>query len=461
MHLNRYSMKTNNLAIYALLLAGTAALGSCTLDDVEDPNNPSITSVTNNATRGQLQTLVTGLEDLSKSYVSTTANAEGTFGREVWYFNYNDSRNVQQWTGMTVTVPDENFYGVGGIYSTPYRAVKQANVLISAAQNTNAVTTEERLAYSGFAKTIQGYQLLVPANAQYENGIRIDVADENHPGPFVSYQEALKGIQQILQSGYDDLTKAGGIQLPFKLTNGYSGFNSPAGLAKVNRALAARVAIYQADGAAALNYLKDSFFDLNGDLDLGPAHVYGAPPESYNPFYYVLGADIRTLPVPHPQFVEEAIPGDKRIKQKIYVRDKEIVNTVGKVPLASRYQDKRWESNTSPIKYIRNEELILIYAEANILTNNLDEAVRAINVIRQAAEIGNYDGEKTVAALTDELLFQRRYSLWFEPAGHRWVDMRRYNRLDQISTELDQGTIFKQLARPENENNWDKYVLTH
>lgn len=129
--------------------------------------------------------------------------------------------------------------------------------------------------------------------------------------------------------------------------------------------------------------------------------------------------------------------------------------------MATRYQDKRWPTNTTPLKFIRNEELVLIYAEANILTGNLDEAIHAINIIRQAAEIGDYQGDKTVPALIDELLFQRRYSLWFEPAGHRWVDMRRYDRLDQISTELDGGTIFKQLARPENENNWDIYVANH
>lgn len=60
-------MKTNKATLYVLLFAGVAAFNACTLDNIEDPNNPSITSVTNNATRGQLQTLVTGLEDLSKS----------------------------------------------------------------------------------------------------------------------------------------------------------------------------------------------------------------------------------------------------------------------------------------------------------------------------------------------------------------------------------------------------------
>ena len=38
---------------------------------------------------------------------------------------------------------------------------------------------------------------------------RIDVADENHPGPFLPYQEALAGIQKILQEGFDELRQAG------------------------------------------------------------------------------------------------------------------------------------------------------------------------------------------------------------------------------------------------------------
>ena len=33
----------------------------------------------------------------------------------------------------------------------------------------------------------------------------------------------------------------------------------------------------------------------------------------------------------------------------------------------------------------------------------------------------------------DELLYNRRYSLLFE--GHRWLDMRRYGRLDDLLLE--------------------------
>lgn len=444
--------------IHYILLVGLLYFNSCQLDEIEDPNNPSITLVSKNATKGQLQTLITGLEATSKGYLSTTANALGTFGRDIWYFNYNDGRNVQYWTGQGGRVPDADFYGVGSIYTSPYQTIKQANTLINAVNNTEAVNAQEKLAYLGFAKTIEGYQYLVPATTQYKNGIRIDVSNESKPGPFVSYEEALKAIRDVLDEGYKNLTDAGNVTLPFSLTKGYAGFATPAGLAKVNRALAARVAIYQKDWKGALDALKLSFFDLEGNLKTGPAHVYGAPPESYNPFYYVLGADLRTLPVVHPLFVEEAIPGDKRITEKIFVRTTEIINTVGSVPLASKYQDKRWATNSDPIAYIRNEELILIYAEASVHQKSYSDAVDAIDVIRLAAGIGKYTGPKTEKELIDEILLQRRYSLWFEPGGHRWIDLRRYDRLNEISTALDEGSVFTQLARPTSEVNWDEYV---
>jgi len=452
-------MKKNRIILY--LLGASLLFNACVLEDLGDPNSPSVTLVTQNPSKGQLQSLVIGLEYASRSYVSTAANAQGTFGREVWYFNSNDGRNIQYWTGQRGLVnglPDANFYGVGSLYSSPYSAIKQANVLIDAVKTSTILTDAEKPAYLGFAKTIQGYQYLVVANAQYENGIRIDVYDEFNLGPVIGYQDALKAIQQILDEGYADL-KQSDSALPFSLTTGYAAYNSAEGLAKVNRALAARISIYQKDWQKALDNLALSFFDIDGDFDAGPAHVYGTPPnETYNPFYYILGANIATLPVAHPLFVEEALPGDKRIEDKIYVRAEPINNTVSDVPLSSKYQDKRWASNTSPVVYLRNEELILIYAEASAQTQQTDNAVKAINRIRKAADIGDYTGETSLDALITEILFERRYSLWFEPAGHRWVDLRRYGRLNEISTELDGGTVFPQLDKPLAELNWDDYI---
>lgn len=443
--------------ILYIILAATSILTSCKLNDQFDPNNPSVSSVTQNATTGQLQNLVTGLEVRSKAYIGTAANAYGVFGREIWYFNRTDARYNQFWLGQGGRVPNSTFFGIDAAFTSAYITIKQANLLISAVANTSSVTDAQKHAYRGFAKTIQGYQFIIPANSQYENGIRVDVADEQHPGPFVKYQPALTAIRGVLEDGYLELKQAG-TTLPFTLSSGYNGLNTPDGLIKVNRALVARVAIYQKDWQGALDALTQSFFDINGSLSAGPAHTFSAPPDTYNPLFYVLNASPATITVVHPSLLENALPGDLRVSSKFFKRTAVLTNTQGDVPLSSQYQDNRWATNTAPITYIKNEELVLIYAEASAQLQQFDNAVKAINRIRSAAGLSNYSGELSTAALITEILFQRRYSLWYEPAGHRWVDLRRYDRLAEIPVAADKGTAFTQMVTPINELNWDLYA---
>jgi len=93
--------------------------------------------------------------------------------------------------------------------------------------------------------------------------------------------------------------------------------------------------------------------------------------------------------------------------------------------------------------------LIMIYAEAKIQTNALTEAVTALNVVRKAHGLGNYAGAVTQAALIDEMLYERRYSLFFE--GHRWVDMRRYNRLDELPKDRPSDDVWVEFPLPSTE----------
>ena len=58
----------------------------------------------------------------------------------------------------------------------------------------------------------------------------------------------------------------------------------------------------------------------------------------------------------------------------------------------------------------------------------------------------------TPAALLDELLQQRRYSLFYE--GHRWLDLRRYGRLSQLPLDVPSQSIFEAMPRPLAETNW-------
>ncbi|MCB0637072.1 MAG: RagB/SusD family nutrient uptake outer membrane protein, partial [Lewinella sp.] len=277
-----------------LTLLGFVAFTSCEVDVVNDPNNPSLGSVTSDASKAEMQTLVTGLEARHRGYVTNAGQMFGVFGREAYAYFGSDPRFIQDWLGLgggAETYPD--FFASTGTYSTPYLAVKQANVLIEAAENSTQLTTEEVFGYTGFAKTIKGFQLLWPLMQQYENGIRTDVSDPLNPGPTLSFDAALASIRDILDEGASDLDKAGST-FAFTLTSGFNGFDSPATMAQVNRAIAARAALYAEDWGGALTALNASFMDLGAstaaDLMAGPMHVYGNAPDVNNPFYYPLDA---------------------------------------------------------------------------------------------------------------------------------------------------------------------------
>ena len=89
---------------------------------------------------------------------------------------------------------------------------------------------------------------------------------------------------------------------------------------------------------------------------------------------------------------------------------------------------------------IRNEELILLRAEANIGAGTAAAALADINLVRTTA--GGLDAiagaawaAMTVNAQLDELLYNKRYSLLFE-GGYRWIDMRLYDKLDEITLSV-------------------------
>ncbi|MEY3322269.1 MAG: hypothetical protein RLZZ417_1852 [Bacteroidota bacterium] len=441
---------------------GLAACNPLQLDEVLDPNNPSLASVETNATKEQVQFLLTGLEASHRNYVVNISQAWNTFGREIWYLNASDPRFQTDWLGQAGRVPDRAYFGFGttggGSWASPYQAIKQADVLISSANGSSLLVDAEKKAVSGFAKMIQGYQFMIPANFVYENGIRIDVKDPLKPGKFVKYEDALNHIKGVLDQADQDLAAAGSGAFPLKLTPGFAAYNTIPNLRKVNKAILARLNAYRKDWAGILTALDGSFMELNGNLNAGPSHPFLGPPDGFNPLFYLPNAAVNTIIVVHPSMIDDATPGDSRVARKFFKRNTPVVVTTDATPLSALYQDARWTTNTAPIPFIRNEELILLKAEAHANLGQTAEAVNAINIIRKSAALADYSGATTKDALINEILYQRRYSLWAEPWGHRWIDARRYNKLNEIPTSYDKGTIFKQFPHPQAEVNWDIYV---
>ncbi|HEU5054164.1 MAG TPA: RagB/SusD family nutrient uptake outer membrane protein [Hanamia sp.] len=425
-----------NTAFLAALLLFTACK-----KDYGNLNGATVEVYQNNATIAQLNNLVSGTESGMRNSIAFYLDDVGTIGREIYHFSNSEPRYVTDLLGASnATLSGSNFY-ISTPWASRYRVVKNCNVLIDAATKSTIISDAQRKAYTGFAKTIKAYQLLLNLNLTDSNGIRIEVDNADNLGPIVDYNTALLGISSLVDEGATDLS---GADVPFTLA-GFGQFGNAAGLLQFNRALAARVDVYAKKWTEALTALDASFMDLSGNLNTGVYNVFGTGSgDQLNPAFLPQNqtGEVR---VAHPSFAADILPNDDRIS-KATLRNSTASISSG---LSSDRDVWVYSSSTAPIPIIRNEELILIYAEANTQMNNFTEATAALDIIRNKHGLPDYSGPQTENALIDEMLYERRYSLFFE--GHRWIDLRRYNKLDELPLDRPDDNVWTEFPLPVTE----------
>jgi starch-binding outer membrane protein, SusD/RagB family len=417
-----------------------AILPSCT-KEYGNLNNPTIEDYAKNASKDQLNGLVTGTLSGMRNNEATYLDVVGVIGREIYRFSGADPRFVTELLGQGNSDLNNTGFYITNPWGSRYRAVKNANVLIASATNSTLISDAEKKGYFGFGKTLKAYELLLNLNLTYTNGIRVDVADPNNLGPFLNYDESLAAIAALLDEAKADLD---GSEFAFQLTSGFNNLNTPAGFTQFNRALAARVAAYRSQWADVLTDLSQSFMETNGDFNTGAYQVFGTGTgDQLNSAFFPpnQNGEVRLA---HPTFASQIEAGDNRIS-KTQVRTTPASNS----GLTSDRDVWVYTSSTAPIPIIRNEELILLYAEANIQTDKFTEAVDALNIIRNGHNLPDYSGPTTKDALINEMLKQRRYSLFYE--GHRWIDMRRYNKLDELPIDRPEDDVWTAMPIPQAE----------
>ena len=418
---------------------------SCKVEPIEDPNNPGLGPISANPTLSEIQNLVTGTESGMRDNLGFYMDDVGVIGREFYRFSTSDPRFTSDLLGKGTATLDNNTFYTTNPFSARYRVIKNTNILLSGLSNTTAnITTAQKIAGKAYAKTIQAYELLMVLNVQYNNGVRVDVANPDALGPFLTKDQSLTEIQNLLNTAYTDLSANASVTFPFNSTI----FGNTAGnFAQFNRALAARVSVYRSDWNGALTALTNSFYNLNGDLKAGAYYKFStAGGDQLNPVFFPQNSSGEAR-VAQPSFISQAEAGDTRLS-KTPLR----AASTTQDGLTSSYDFFVYPSNSSPIPIIRNEELLLIYAEAKAQLGggaNLNDAITALNKIRAAASLSNYGGAVTQPAVITEMLNQRRYSLYGE--GHRWIDMRRYNLLGSLPIDRAGDDVWIQFPRPANE----------
>mgnify|MGYP006424275465 FL=1 len=442
--------------ILPLLLAVGLLLPGCDAVDITDepdPNGPSLGGVVNDPTQDKILNAASGIEAGMRTDINLYLSDVSMIGREVYRFSASDPRFTADLLGAGTAVLDNNTFYITRPWAERFRVVRSANILNQALDNASEglFSAGEVAHLRGTASTFAAYQLLLNANLTFQNGLIVE-GGVDEPGPVVDYDPALQAIADQLDAAHDQLTSAGDATA-FPLSEGFDDVT----MVQVNRALAARVALYQKDYDRALTLVNNAFITPGAPLDVGAYHVFSTSPgDVVNPWFIPPQQSGEVLAA-HPSFMDDIRPNDNR-ESKVVERD----DPFAADGLASDFGFFVYKTQTSPIPIIRHAELLLIRAEANLLkaTPDLNAVVDDLNIIRNAAGLGDYSGTVSADALEEELLYQRRYELYGE--GHRWVDVRRILGSDcdsnagclndDLPIDRPDDNVWRQFPIPANEN---------
>ncbi|SEW35565.1 RagB/SusD family nutrient uptake outer membrane protein [Chitinophaga arvensicola] len=422
------------------------ALHACQKGEINSLNTPVVSEITKNPSKSDLFNLVTGAESGMRNNFAAYLDGTGIIGREIYRFSGSEPRYTTDLLGGGTKTLDNNTFYITNPWASRYQVARECFILLDAISNTRTEVASDvqKKAFTGFAKTLIGYQLLLNINMTDANGARIPVANGATPGPVITDPAVvMDSVLKFLDEGKADLT---GSEVIFPLSDGFLGFKDAAGLLKFNRAIAARVYVYRKNWPAALTALNESFFDLNGAFSTGIYHYFSTNGGDLANTMYLAPNGNGEIRVSHPSFITDILPGDDR-RNKTALR----TSSASQSGLTGDRDVVIWSSFNAPITIIRNEELILLYAEAKIQSGAFPDAIVALNRIRVAHNLSPYAGATTTAALTTELLYNRRYSLFME--GHRWIDARRYNLLNTLPKDRPDDDVWPRYPLPQSESN--------
>jgi hypothetical protein len=250
--------------------------------------------------------------------------------------------------------------------------------------------------------------------------------------PFVCKKNVLTYIANLLDSAQTNLNAAGS-SFYFPLPAGFTAaqavidFNTPAKFLTYNRGLKAKVELYRGlagDATAfarASTALAASFVNPASSLPTGPVYTYSnAANETTNPTF-----DNNIFANPKAKAALQA--GDTRAA-KFATGSSTRYGFTGN-PRLEATRTAVAGNQIKPRRILSNEELILIRAQLKIEQGDLVGAAADINAVRTQYGLTAIAVPLTKAAAIDAVLYEKRYSLFFEGA-QRLVDLRAYGRFN-------------------------------
>ncbi|MDP9206490.1 MAG: RagB/SusD family nutrient uptake outer membrane protein [Gemmatimonadota bacterium] len=443
--MKRYT--TIGLAAAALVAAG------CKDNPVANPiDAPTVGALSGALTRVTLQQLATGAlaQDRLAANVFAYAIEGGIFARDVYRIDASEPRFVQETLGGN---PDPGSFAGGGAWTNYYVAIRAENTIIQALANAPAsqFTTAEVDATRGFIRTMKALEYWRVIEMHDSVGMAIQGDDPSAVTDIRCKATVLTYIASLLDSANADFTAAGGTtELPFTLPSGFTAFGRDysivSNLVKFNRGLKGKVDFYR--GLDRKNPTPALFATAITELTqaLGGAAPGAVPKADFTkgPYYvFVPGGSENTANT----ISDSKIGLNPLVGDSVQAGDTRASKIVARTPLSGfgiatsiTYVGAvaSTVNQSAPLAILRDEELVLLRAQAYIEAGQLANAILDINDVRTSYGLAPV-APATKAAAIDAVLYEKRYSLLFE-GPQRLDDLREYGRLNATYLRKETST---------------------
>jgi hypothetical protein len=446
--------------------AGLLVLAACEFN-ILNTNQPTLGDLLSNPTRDKLTAAATGLMSSARTGIESLIWRLGSMGRE----GINLSGNNQPDYAEPFFGPVQGGGSFGGTqWLDRYQSIRTANIYLHALANNvglsgpDSLSPAELAASRGLANTYKALAFLyvIETRAQLGASVDVDRTVEQGPAPWVTEDSVYGYILGLLNSAETDLAAAGSAPFPFPIPPGLAAFATPATFRKFNRALAAKANVLR---ATALNGCRGTPVTCYTAAlaALGQAFLSTAPADFQTGAYLDYSADggdqTNGLSEPLDGSTYFALPNniadadtqangskDQRVRDKI--DSATVVQTLGGISIPGELKFTVYFTNGAadagrPIPIIKDEELLLLRAEASWFTGAKAQAVADVDSVRQNSgrlAPTTVTVLSTDAAFITALLYERRFSLLWEQ-GTRWIDARRFGLLATIPAAVAGGKV--------------------
>lgn len=434
--------KYTTIALAAAALVVTACKDNTAVHPVDAP---TVEQIAGALTRSALQPLAVGVLAQDRGAVQGTPTylvLAPIMGRDLYRIDTSEPRYVSETLGGN---PDPGSFAGGGGFAAFYTAIRAANNIILALPSASAteLTAAEKSATAGFMRTMKALDYLRLIELRDTVGIPIQTDDPDEVTPIRCKEAVQAMIAAVLDSALTDLNAAGAsTKLPFNLPSGFTthgrNYSLVSNLILFNRAVKGKLdverAINRKSPSAAAATLAVA--ELTTALGAGP----GAVPASHftwGPYYHFVAAGTEATANPisdrniglNPLVKDSVEAGDTRAS-KIVNRPTGTLSGGGiSTSITCALCIASGANQESPLAIIRDEELVLLRAQAYIELGQYANAAADINSVRTNYGLAAIPVPTSKAEAISRVLYEKRYSLLAE-GPMRWIDLREYGRLN-------------------------------